>query len=162
MTEMRVRALTQGPDPHQALVILETTTGDRCLGLIVPGNEAGRLAQVLGLMPCSCTPIYDLVLGVLGRVGGRVVRTTVVGAPDGVAGALVLSHEGVEFVLSCHPADGLALALRSQSPIYATPEALAHACPSPGTEPAPGADDVARWIAAVRPADFEQSAEAGG
>lgn len=155
MTRMYVKALRPAPETHQALVVLETATGERWLGFFIPANEANRLAQVLGLTPCSCTPVYDLVLHLVERMGGTIAHMLVVGSIDGVTGALVLARGASELTLPCHPADGLALALRASAPIYASPEALAHACPAAKpTAAAPSASGVADWLERVSPDDF--------
>lgn len=57
--------------------------------------------------------------------------------------------------MPCYPPDAIALALRAGIPIYATPDALGHAEPSP--TPPPGV--VSEWLERVRPADFRQPSD---
>jgi bifunctional DNase/RNase len=152
---MRIKCLAPYEQTDEVLVVLETSTGDRLLGVVVPTNEANRLARVLGLTECGCTPVYDLIVALTTRLGASIQRTVLVGAPSGVTGTLVVEHEATTVTLPCHPADGLALALRARAPIYASPEALEHSHPSQGRCGGPlSPDEVERWLGGVRPDDF--------
>jgi bifunctional DNase/RNase len=42
--------------------------------------------------------------------------------------ATFLERDGATIHMSCHPADALAVAVRTSSPIYATVAAMDHAC----------------------------------
>jgi bifunctional DNase/RNase len=167
MTLLQVTGLTRKPDSDDATLILRDAAGDRGLGFVIPMNEANRLARVLGLGSCRCAPVYELLLD-LARHGGLVLERAVLdGDAEGICAAVVVRRDGEPVEVSCHPADAVALAVRSSSPIYATAAAMAHACPlvdgcrrSPevaaADSPASGAGDpdVARWLDGVRPEDF--------
>jgi bifunctional DNase/RNase len=74
---------------------------------------------------------------------------------DGICATLVLEHEGIEFALPCDPADAIALALLTNTPIYATADALTHACPLTHSHgQAIDHPHVAQWLERVRPDDF--------
>lgn len=155
MTLMRVKALNHNPEGDLATVVLETQTGNLALGFIIPLNEANRLARVLGLTRCRCAPIYDMVLELVAHLGASVARTVLDCEDQGIYATLVLAEDKAPFELRCHPADGLALALRARAPIYATAEALAHACPLSEPHRHGGDDgDVTQWLDRVRPDDF--------
>jgi bifunctional DNase/RNase len=163
MVQMRVTGLTQKPDAREATLLLQDVTG--CLGLafVIPMNEANRLARVLGRAGCTCAPVYELLLELAVHGGLAVTRTVLDGDDRGICAALVLERDGASIEVSCHPADAIALAVRTQTPIYAAAGAVDHACrlgPPPEPPPAatsPGADhaDVARWLESLRPEDFD-------
>lgn len=209
MTRMRVTALTSNSGERTAVAVLETIGGDRRLGLVVPMDEANRLARALGLAGCGCAPIYDLIGDLLGLLEAGVAGAVLDAHPGGIGAALTLVRSGAEIRIPCHPADALALAVRARAPIHVTDEALQSACPvwahtepgdpmaagreaddadpeperprgdmaahsdhcahahaandadagsrcapdAPGGEALP-ADEVGRWLARVRPADF--------
>lgn len=156
MTLLRVKALRADDHARQATVVLETTPGHLALGFLIPMNEANRLARVLGLTRCRCAPVYDLIRGLAMSLSASVTRAVLDAEAEGICATLVLEHGGVEFALPCHPADAIALALLTSTPIYATANALAHACPLARRE---GQEidhlDVAEWLERVRPKDFE-------
>jgi hypothetical protein len=152
---MRVKALNPDQNGRLASVVLETAAGDLALGFLIPMNEANRLARVLGLTRCPCVPVFDLVLGMLARLRGALTRTVLDAESEGICATLVIEHEGSTLRLPSHPADAIALALRTTAPIYATRAALAHACAlvdHSGGEPE--RSQIAQWLERVRPDDF--------
>ena len=155
MTLMQVKALGPTNNARLATLVLATPTGDRALGFLIPMNEANRLARVLGLTRCAGVPVYELVLGMLAQLRASLTRTVLDAEAEGICATLVMEHAGSALPLPSHPADAIALALRTNAPIYATRAALAHACPlatHSGSEP-DGAQ-IARWLERVRPDDF--------
>src|SRR5262245_40759068 len=144
---MRVRTVTHTPGAPSAVAVLETLTDDRTLALTIPLDEAHRLARALGLGLCRCAPIYDLVEELLTALNTSITRAVLEAEEHRIGAALTLGAD--TRILSCHPADALALALRSQAPVYATLAALAHACPAgphdhaPQATPSPLSDDAA-------------------
>jgi bifunctional DNase/RNase len=150
MTVMRVKALRQQPDGQQAVVVLEDVAARLGLAFFIPINEANRLARILGLTDCPCTPVYELVDDLVSPMGAR-TRAVLDGESDGIYATLALDRQGVPIVLRCHPADAIAVALRARVAIHATAAALAHACPLT----VEGRDgEIARWLRGVRPDDF--------
>ena len=83
----------------------------------------------------------------------RVVLEDVQG--EGIGGVVYVAASRAELPVPCYPPDAIALALRAGIPIYATPDALTHAEPSP--TPPPGA--VSEWLERVRPSDFRPLSE---
>jgi hypothetical protein len=168
MVRMRVTGLTQKPDAQDATLMLQDATG--CLGLafLIPMNEANRLARVLGYSTCRCAPVYELILELAGHGGLSVSRVVLDGDDQGICAAVVVERDGAPIELSCHPADAIALALRTDSPIYAAAGAMDHACRlghAPTHEhaaPAAPEDtegaDLARWLRDIRPEDFGAAA----
>ena len=152
MDLMVVKAIRQNPKGEAAMVVLQTASGDRYLGFVAPLNEANRLARVLGMSGCRCAPIYELLLSLAPAVDVRVERAILDGCPEGIGASLVFRREAGDVTVDCHPADALAIAVRTRAPVYATPAALALSCPAHGRS---ADDSTARWLDAVRPSDFE-------
>ena len=129
MTPMLIRRLTHCPGHGQATVVLEDVARRLQLAFLIPMNEAHRLARILGISPCPCVPVLDLIDGLLTHFKARVLRVVLDGDDVEVSGTLYIIGNDGETTMSCHPADGLALAERAGAPIYATDEVLRHACP---------------------------------
>jgi bifunctional DNase/RNase len=158
LTPMSVVGLQPRPEAGDAILVL-ATPDRRCLGLVVPMNEGNRLARVLRLAGCPCTPVYDLLRDVAARAGLAIHRAVVDAACGGFGAGLVFTDRGGEVCFDCHPADAVALAVRAGAPILATVRALAHACPAPVSGGACEAHQVARWLEEVKPADFAPPGE---
>lgn len=155
MTRMQVKGLTHTPGADRALVVVETENGARSLAFFVPHDEANRLGRVLGLAGCPCSPVYELILELAAGLGAAIDRAELDAHADGITARIGLRHSGGVLQLSCHPADALALAVRTGVSVYATPSVVARACPRPEADA-----DVTRWLARVRPADFGSTRDA--
>jgi bifunctional DNase/RNase len=167
MVPLRVKTVSHTPGAQTAVAVLETLTDHRTLALIVPLDEAHRLARVLGLSGCRCAPIYDLVDALVAALGTTIDRVVLDSCDRGI-GAVVRLGDASE-PLSCHPADALALALRAEAPIFATADVLSHTCP-PGSHEhpplsssdatAPPSAEVTTWLDGLRPGDFGRGLDA--
>ncbi len=157
MTRMLVRGLTHCPENNGAVLLLEDLDRRLQLAFLVPMNEANRLARSLGLLPCQCVPVFELVERLLAHFEARLLRVVLDGGEAGVSATLYVGATQGETAFRCHPADALALAKRAGALVYASEEALRHACPlgqAHSHEIAPS--DVIRWLEGVRPEDFEE------
>jgi bifunctional DNase/RNase len=102
-------------------------------------------------------PVFDLVEALLAHFEVRVSRVVLDGHREfGISSALFVTRGEDEAVFSCHPADALALAKRAGAPVYATEEALRHACrlDEPHRHKSVSGD-VTNWLERVTPEDFE-------
>ena len=129
MTPMLISRLTHCPGHGQATVVLEDVARRLQLAILIPINEAHRLARLLGISPCTCVPVLELIDGLFTHFKARVLRVVLDGDDVEVSGTLSVRGNDGETTMPCHPADGLALAERACAPIYATDEVLQHACP---------------------------------
>jgi bifunctional DNase/RNase len=151
LSPLVVVTLARQAETDRAGIVLRTAEQDLELVLMIPPAEAARLAQVLGLTPCACAPLYGLVEELLMRADATLEQAILDGQPEGITARLRLSREGHAEELACHPADAVALALRRYAPLVATPAALAHAHPVGPV----GEDEPLRiWLSRVTPDDF--------
>ena len=151
MSRLVVVTLARETETDRAGIVLRTVEQDLELVLMIPPAEAARLAQVLGLTPCACAPLYGLVEELLTRADVTLVRAILDGQPEGITARLVLARDGGAEELGVDPADAVALALRRYAPLMATPAALAHAHPVGPS----GEDEPLRvWLSRVTPDDF--------
>lgn len=157
MIQMLVCSLTHCPEHNRPILLLENLDRRLQLAFLVPVNEADRLARTLGLTPCQCVPVFELVEKLMTHSKARVLHVVLDGTESGISATLHVGENEGGAVFSCHPADAVALAQRAGAPIYATDEALRHACPldQPHSHEASPAE-VAQWLDWVRPEDFEE------
>ena len=152
---MRIVDLSTCRQTRQPMVVLQEEGQDRWLAFYLPMNEANRLARALGRANCACTPVFDLVEELLTELDARVAHVELRGDEQGIWAAVDLERGTGRLVLGCHPADGMALALRAGAPILAADTAMAHARALDGP---PSPDEVRRWLDEVGPADFSGGA----
>jgi uncharacterized protein len=137
-----------------AVLKLETATADLRLELVIPLEEANRLVRQLGTVGCRCSPIYESLLAFAEGMNASVARVVLDAGVEGINGSLVFGYRDAELAVDCHPADAVALALRTRAPIYATSGALAQACPINRGTRIGAQDGLARWLQHIRPSDF--------
>jgi bifunctional DNase/RNase len=155
MTAMRVKALRQQPDGDGAIVVLEDVAGRLGLAFLIPINEANRLARIIGPAECRRTPVYELVCDLAATLDATVAGAVLDCESEGIYATLVLERHGAPIELRCHPADAIALAVSTQSPIHATSAAIAQACSLPSARELDEHErTIARWLEGVRPDDF--------
>lgn len=157
MVLMRVRDVGDAPDGQRARVILEDVEQRLCLAFATDIHEARRLARVVGRARCRCNPVYEFIESVLGALQVTMTRVVLDDTGDRGIGALVDLKVGVggpALTLRCYPPDALALALRTDAPIYATRQALAHAVPFSACRAPALNDDLRKWLDRLTPEDF--------
>jgi bifunctional DNase/RNase len=161
MTMMQIREMTSCGKHARAVIVLEDVSRRVTLTFYAESGEAMRLARQLFRDRGVCHPIYDFIGGVLEAFQAtpiRVVLDDVRG--KGIGGLVYLRHAGSELAVPCYPPDALALALRADLPIYATPRALDHAEPAAlaGSSATDGGD-VSAWLERVKPEDFSPNVD---
>lgn len=152
MTLMRLKGLSHDSASHRAMVVLADLMEQLQLAFFVPMNEADRLARTLGLAPCRCVPVLELVENFLAEFETRLLGVVLDGDPGGISSTLRLARGDREFSLPCHPGDALALASRNEAPIYATEDALRFAHPAPASF---AVDETSAWLKTVKPEDLQ-------
>jgi bifunctional DNase/RNase len=151
MMAMRIKSLVMCSKHKRPLLSLVDREGGQWqLTLWLPGNEADRLARVLGLTGHRCVAVFDLVQTLLRELDARVSAVVLDADHEGVGAMLRLDRAGTELVVPYHPADGLALAELTGAPIHATPATMQHAR-LVSAEPRA---DLNAWLERVRPGDF--------
>ena len=161
MIMMQLREIDSCTVHGRAIIILEDVNERFRLTLYADLAEAQRLGQVMGKGPSARQPVYDFIqslLEALQTTATRIVLDAVQG--ERMGSYIYFRRAETDVVVPCYAPDALALALRSNLPIYATAAALAHAKPlssSPSTPDAHG--EVSQWLEQVKPEDFSSHLE---
>ncbi len=163
MVDMELLGLRVEPPANTPIVLLRETTGEgRILPIFIGGPEATAIAFVLEGVSTPRPLTHDLLHDVLDALDSQLVRVVLTALHEGTFFAeLELSTpRGTERV-SCRPSDGIALALRTSSPIVATEELLDEAGQVPIIEEVEGTEsneavveEFKDFIENVDPEDF--------
>jgi uncharacterized protein len=156
MLRMVIRDLTNDPAGDRAVLCLEDMERRLRVALLIPMNEANRLARVLGFTPCPCVPVFELIESLLARFGAGLRKVVLDGDDAGISGLLCIASGEAEVAVSCHAADALALAMRAGVPVYAVEGVLRHAHPVEASPPQEDPAELLRWLDRVKPGDFEE------
>ncbi len=163
MIDLELIGLRVEPPANTPIVLLrEVGGGGRILPIFIGGAEATAIAFVLEGVATPRPLTHDLLRDVLSTLDTQLVRVVLTGLDEGTFLAeLELSGPGGTTTVSCRPSDGIALALRTSSPIVATEQLLDEAGQTPiieAVDPDESAEEVVEqfkdFIEHVDPEDF--------
>ena len=116
---------------NQPIVLLREEGGNRYLPIWIGPNEATAIATAMeGVQPAR--PLtHDLMRSMLDAVGALAVSVVITEMRDSVFFAdLTLDSGGEQVKISSRPSDAIALAVRTGTPVFASPDVLDEAAPS--------------------------------
>ena len=128
LVEMVVESVRVHMLSNRHVVILKDNLGDRYLPIWIGAWEASAIAMRLQGLAAERPLTHDLFTAALEQLGVRVARVVVSDLADETYHAqLVLERDGVEEEVDARPSDALAIAVRTESPIYCSESVLSQA-----------------------------------
>ena len=119
-TEMVVDSVRASVVGTQRVVVLREKDSDRALPIWIGRNEADAIALKMQNISLPRPLTHDLLGSVIASLGARVDRIIVSDlANDTFYATVVLQHDGTTTTVDARPSDAIALAVRTQAPIYA-------------------------------------------
>jgi bifunctional DNase/RNase len=137
--EVRVHGLGTEPKTQQHVVVLRELDGTRVLPIFVGPCEAQAIARLVKRETFPRPLTHDLLALVVEGLRAKVTRVTITELREGTYYATLLLERGPEQVLSidARPSDSIAVALRSEAPLFVNEELLQ----APPDQPAIRDDD---------------------
>ncbi len=128
MIRMNVQGLTIDPASNSPILILKETDGEATLPIWIGLLEATAIASELEKVAFSRPMTHDLLRNLIALLGSRVERVEVVDLKENTFYALIhlMGPQGAMSVDS-RPSDAIALALRSEAPIFVARRVLERA-----------------------------------
>lgn len=125
MKEVEVASLGLDKSSNTPVVILREKDGDRLLPIWIGPGEASAIAMELAGVKFSRPLTHDLFTAVVRGLGGELVRVLITKVIDNTYYAsLIFSRDGEMISIDSRPSDSIALALRSDAPVFADDELL--------------------------------------
>ena len=125
MHEMVIYGVSFDLVGKQPIVLLKTADGNKFLPIWIGHPEA---AAILMKLQGASTPrpmTHDLVTDILGQLDAQVVRITVTELKENTFYAsITVQQNGSEIEIDSRPSDAIALAVRSEAPIYAADDVI--------------------------------------
>ncbi len=141
-----VKGVIPDPATEAQIVVLEEAGATRTLTIWVGMVEGNAIRAAIEHVSSTRPLTHELLHQVLERLHAEVKRVVVHDVRDNTYYAsIVLEVAGREIALDARPSDAIALALRTDSPIYTRRDLLA------GSE----SDRVQAWLEDLKPTDFE-------
>ncbi len=126
--EVEVAGLTIDPFTNMPIVVLRDPAGNQQLPIWIGLVEASAIATQLEKIELARPMTHDLLKTLMEKTGTRLTRVEVATLKDDTFFAeLHLLIDGKEQVLDSRPSDAIAIALRTNAPIFVSQEVLAAA-----------------------------------
>src|SRR6187401_2250165 len=117
--EMKIRGLTMDPVTQMPIVVLKDVNGNTVLPIWVGIYEANAIALEIEKVSTPRPMTHDLIKTVLMGLEAQVRKVVVIELKDDTFYALIgLEKDGERITVDSRPSDALALALRTDCPIY--------------------------------------------
>lgn len=125
MREVSVASLGLDKSSNTPVVILREKDGEGVLPIWIGPGEASAIAMELAGIEFSRPLTHDLLTTVLEGLGGDLIRVLVTKVVDNTYYAsLVIERDGEMVSVDARPSDSIALALRSDAPVFAEEDLL--------------------------------------
>lgn len=119
MIQMKVTGLTIDPFTSMPIIILKDMEEKSALPIWIGLIEASAIATELEKIQLSRPMTHDLLKNMLEVLNVKVVKVAVTDLSDNTFYAsIVLEKDGKQMELDSRPSDAIALALRTNSPIF--------------------------------------------
>ncbi|MDO8444792.1 MAG: bifunctional nuclease family protein [Deltaproteobacteria bacterium] len=125
--EMEVKGLTLDPLSSMPIILLKEVAGRQTIPIWIGILEASAIAAELEKITLSRPMTHDLLNNIIYTLGAQVIRIEVNDIKDNTFYATVFLKKGrgkKEIAVDARPSDAIALALRSDSPIFVSKKVI--------------------------------------
>ena len=154
-SEMVIKGLMVDPVTNMPIVILRDKDGERVLPIWVGIFEANAIALQIENIATPRPMTHDLLRNVIRDLSGSVEKIVVSDLKETTFYALIYLRVGHELVaVDARPSDAIALALRTQAPIFVEDHVIDSAkTVDLSPEPA-NADRLQKWLESLDPEEL--------
>jgi len=145
--EMQIRGLMMDPVTNMPIIVLKDIGSDLVLPIWVGIFEANAIALELEKTATPRPMTHDLLQNLARGLNAQVRKIVVSELRDDTFYAVIwMDHEGETVTLDARPSDAIALALRSDCPIFVSQEVFDHARRASNGNASLSPEDLRRWL----------------
>ena len=145
--EMKIRGLMMDPVTNVPIVILKGAEGNALLPIWVGVYEANAIALEIEKISSPRPMTHDLLRNILNGLSCSVMKVVVNRLKDDTFYAVIwLEREGCLISIDCRPSDALALALRTDSPIFVEEEVIKTSKAASADKEKSSDEELKRWL----------------
>ncbi len=145
--EMKIRGLMMDPITNMPIVILKDINGGITLPIWVGIYEANAIALEMEKVQTPRPMTHDLLKNVLTGLSVRVKKVVVNELREDTFYALIcLERDSQTINVDCRPSDALALALRTDAPIFVEDEVLRSSRVASAASDKVNNEELRRWL----------------
>jgi bifunctional DNase/RNase len=154
-SEMVIKGLMVDPVTNMPIVILRDKEGERVLPIWVGIFEANAIALQIENIATPRPMTHDLLRNVIRDLNGSVEKIVVSDLKETTFYALIYLRVGAEVVaVDARPSDALALALRTQAPIFVEDHVIDNAKTVDLSQEPANADRLQKWLESLDPEEL--------
>jgi hypothetical protein len=148
LTQLKVRGLMFDPYHNAYIVALKDEESSEILPVWVGKAEANAIHLALEGPPPPRPMTHDLLKSVLDAVDAKLISVVITDLKENTYYAkLHLMYEDAEYAVDSRPSDAIALALRTNSPVFAREEVFRKQA----------SEELDQWLENLKPDDFGKS-----
>jgi uncharacterized protein len=156
--EFKIKGLMMDPLTNAPIVVLQDAGSDTLLPIWVGIFEANAIALQIEKVDTPRPMTHDLIKGLLNHLNAKVTKIVVTELKDNTFYALIfLDVEGKVVTVDSRPSDAIALALRTDSPIFVTDDVISKSSSATSTTLSAeksSPEDIKQWLENLNPEDM--------
>ena len=159
MIEMKVEGLTLDPLTNMPIIILKDLSRDKALPIWVGYFEANAIALEIEKINTPRPMTHDLLSSMISSLQAKVKHVLVNDLIDNTFFAIIsVVQNGSDMTIDSRPSDAIALALRTESPIFVEEKVIEAAksldLPDPDKINKEEKQQWKDWLTNIKPQDF--------
>ena len=152
---MTIKGLVLDPLSKMPIVVLHDPETDRILPIWIGVFEANAIALKIENITTPRPMTHDLMTNLLARLEIAVERITINDIRNNTFYAVIRCHHGQEdLCIDSRPSDAIALALRTNAPIYVEEDVVRRAHSLTVDSSLENPENLRKWLETLSPEDF--------
>jgi bifunctional DNase/RNase len=153
--EMKIKGLMIDPISNMPIIILRDPQSNAVLPIWVGIFEANAIALQMEKIATPRPMTHDLVKNILIGIGAGVERVVITELKDNTFYALLYLRQGDRLLpVDSRPSDAIALALRTESPIFVESDVIEKAKSADLTKDAGESERIRKWLENLDPEEL--------
>ena len=154
--EVRIRGLMMDPATKMPIVVLKDVGSDTVMPIWVGIFEANAIAIEIEKVSAPRPMTHDLTRNLMRHMNSRLERVVITELRDDTFFAMLwVRHDGELMTVDARPSDAIALALRSDCPIYVSEQVMQSAkLNMSGPPEGPTSDELRGWLEGLNDEDL--------
>ncbi len=153
--EFKIKGLIMDPLTNSPIVILQSVEKNTLLPIWVGIFEANAIALQIERIDTPRPLTHDLIKNILMQLDANVDKIVVTDLQENTFYAVIhLRMNGDRITIDCRPSDAIALALRTDAPIYVTEEVINNSRNISLEKENLDSEDIKKWLESLNPDDM--------
>jgi bifunctional DNase/RNase len=153
--KMRIKGLVIDPISKMPIVVLQDPETERILPIWIGVFEANAIALKIENITTPRPMTHDLLTNLLSQLSIAVERVTISDIRNNTFYAVIRCRRNNEdLIIDSRPSDAIALALRTDAPIYVEEEVVRRAHSLTVDPSLENPENLRKWLETLQPEDF--------